>query len=201
MADGFLGRWSKRKLDAREDALAGQQTDDVAAPIAAAMPAVPAPQPPLPAPVPTPPPLTLEDVKALTADSDFSRFVAPDVAPEVKTAAMKKLFTDPRYNVMDGLDVYVDDYTKADPIPESMLRKLASAQFLRLFEEKDGNEGTNTPAVPTPREVADDPAGESVAQSETASQAVPEPPLHADPDLRLQQDDAPAGEEPGRGAE
>src|SRR5690349_12173050 len=106
MADGFLGRWSKRKLEARDDKVVEQQPEV----------AVPVPEPaPLAAPEQTPPPLTLDDVKALSADSDFSRFVAADVAPEVKTAAMKKLFTDPRYNVMDGMDVYVGDYTKADP--------------------------------------------------------------------------------------
>ena len=189
MADGFLGRWSKRKLEARDDKVVEQPTDGVtpdAAPLAAAP--VPAPAPPVPEQVP--PPLTLDEVKALGADSDFSRFVAPEVAPEVKNAAMKKLFTDPRYNVMDGMDVYVGDYSKADPIPESMMRKLASAQFLRLFEEKEED-----------RDVADDPAGESVAQSDTAPQAVPEPPVHADPDLRLQQDDAAPGEEPGHGAQ
>jgi len=202
MSDGFLGRWSKRKLEARDDTGVEQPAEAVA-PVATPLVAAPAPEaaPSAPAAEPLPPPLTLDDVKALTADSDFSRFVAPGVAPEVKTAAMKKLFTDPRYNVMDGMDVYVDDYTRADPIPESMMRKLASAQFLRLFETPDENEGTQSPVALPPRDVADDPAGESVAQSEPAPQAVPEPPVHADPDLRLQQDDAPAGEAPGHGAE
>jgi hypothetical protein len=200
MADGFLGRWSKRKLETREGkAVEPEPMLEVqpAAPSAEPSPAsgsgskeVPSP------PEQAPPPLTLEDVKALSAESDFSRFVAPEVTPEVKNAAMKKLFTDPRYNVMDGMDVYVDDYTKADPIPESMMRELASAQFLRLFEKQEED-----PGAARPRDVADDPAGKSVAQSETAPQAVPESPVHADPDLRLQQDDAPAGEEPGHGAE
>ena len=30
---------------------------------------------------------------------------------------MKKLFSDPHFNVMDGLDTYIDDYGKPDPIP------------------------------------------------------------------------------------
>jgi hypothetical protein len=198
MADGFLGRWSQRKLEARDEK-AAQQPPEVAA--QAAPPAAPALAPPAPDPAQpvaehAPPPPTLDDVKALTADSDFSRFVAPEVTPEVKNAAMKKLFADPRYNVMDGLDVYVGDYSKADPLPESMLRKLASAQFLRLFDDEPDQQ------VPVaPRDVADDRPGQSVAQSDTVSQAVPEPPVHADPDLRLQQDDAPAGEEPGQRAE
>ncbi|WP_309246525.1 DUF3306 domain-containing protein [Ramlibacter montanisoli] len=65
-----------------------------------------------------PPPLpTLADTESLTKDSDFTRFVQPGVSPEVKNAAMKKLFADPHFNVMDGLDTYIDDYGKPDPIP------------------------------------------------------------------------------------
>ena len=69
--------------------------------------------------------------QALTPESDFTPFAAPNVAPEVKNAAMKKLFADPHFNVMDGMDVYIDDYSKPDPIPHAMLRKLASAKFLK----------------------------------------------------------------------
>jgi hypothetical protein len=99
---------------------------------------------------------------------------------------MRKLFADPRYNVMDGMDVYIDDYSKPDPIPPAMLRKMASAGVLKLFEEEE-------------RDEADNPVPQTVAQSETETPVVPESPIHADPDLRLQQDDAPPGENPGRG--
>jgi len=150
-----------------------------------------------PEPAPELPPLTLDDVRALTADSDFSRFVAPRVAPEVKNAAVKKLFADPRYNVMDGMDVYIDDYSKPDPIGESVLRQLVSAKFLGLFaeEEKVAAAPMDEPALP--RDDADNPEPQSVAESPMVPEAVTEMPSHADPDLRLQQDDAPAGEEPG----
>jgi hypothetical protein len=94
---------------------------------------------------------------------------------------MKKLFADPRFNVRDAMDVYADDYSIPDPLPESMLRKMASAQVLKLFEES-----------------LDDAVPQSVAQSQPVPEAVPEPP-HADPHLRLQQDDAPAGESAGDG--
>ena len=209
MSDGFLGRWSKRKLDVKE----GKEVE--AEPL-------PEPEPPpqpshsgggsgeiaLPPPpgegrgggsADLPPPLTLEDVKALTSESDFTRFATPDVAPDVKNAAMKKLFADPRYNVMDGMDVYIDDYSKPDPIPYAMLRKLASAKFLGLFDQEEKEEAEAAEAARRARDVADNPTGQTVAQSETAPPEVPEPPPHADPDLRLQQDDAPPGKDPGRG--
>src|SRR5690606_20204899 len=89
--------------------------DDVPPPAEAA----PAPEPVAPVPAPT-----LQDVQALTHESDFSAFVARGVAPEVRNAAMKKLFGDPRFNVMDGLDVYVEDYTRPDPISETTCRPL-----------------------------------------------------------------------------
>jgi hypothetical protein len=72
---------------------------------------------------------TLEDAQALTSQSDFTPFVAARWRPRCATLAMKKLFADPHFNVMDGLDIYIDDYTQPDPLPAGMLRKMASARF------------------------------------------------------------------------
>jgi hypothetical protein len=121
---------------------------------------------------------------------------------------MKKLWADPHFNVMDGLDIYIGDYGKPDPIPPEWLRQLASAKFLNLFEEKEEDEegeGGNKAEVPDKgaavREGADAPPVETVAQSGTRTeQALPPAEDHADPDLRLQQDDAPGPEGPGAGS-
>ncbi|RYF18136.1 MAG: DUF3306 domain-containing protein [Comamonadaceae bacterium] len=204
MADGFLSRWAKRKEAVRQ----GKDVPGEAEKVVVAEPPSPQPSPAsgrgsheaLPetaeAPQQVPPP-TLEDVRSLTRESDFSRFVQPDVSPEVKNAAMKKLFSDPHFNVMDRLDTYIDDYSQPDPMPPEMLKSLASAKFLKLFEEKDEEEGK----APTGREGADDPGPESVAQSSSRpEQALPPAEDHADPDLRLQQDDAPGPEGPGAGS-
>lgn len=197
MSEGFLGRWSKRKLDVKEGKeLQAEPLPEPAQPTAAPAALEVQAASPAPTPVEEPAPLNLDDVKALTKDSDFARFAARDVTPEVKNAAMKKLFADPRYNVMDGMDVYIGDYSKPDPMPYAMLRKLASAKFLGLFDQEEKEEAE---AARRARDVADNPAGETVAQSEQAPSAVPEPTPHADPDLRLQQDDAAPGEDPGRG--
>jgi hypothetical protein len=203
MSDGFLGRWSRRKLVAGTGKPSEPQPPEPAdeGPPPAADPAVAMPASASAAdagaaatraqtieiPQQLPPP-TLEDVKALTGDSDFSRFAARDVAPEVKNAALKKLFADPRYNVMDGLDVYIDDYSKPAPLPSHLARQLAGAAFLKLFDEPE------QAADAQARDDADDRPGESVAQSGTDS-AVPS--HDADADLRLQQDDAAGRGEPG----
>jgi hypothetical protein len=210
MADGFLGRWAKRKEAVRQGkevpAEPVKVADPVPVPVAAAVqPAQP--EAALP-PAELPPPPTLEDTESLTPESDFTRFVKPDVAPEVKNAAMKKLFADPHFNVMDRLDIYIDDYSKPDPIPPEMLRSLVSAQFLRMFEEKEEKEETaeepgqiGAAKVPTDREAADVPGPESVAQSSTRTEhALPPAEDHADTDLRLQQDDAPGRKGPGAGS-
>jgi hypothetical protein len=153
-----------------------------------------------------PAPPTLDDVQALTPDSDFSRYTGSQVAPEVRNAAMKKLFADPHFNVMDGLDIYIDDYGKPDPLPRSMLEGLASAEFLGLVRKDP------PPAQPARAQsaTASDPLPESdpqfVAQSgppEDTSLSATEPAARApdaDPDLRLQQDPAPGPQGPGEGA-
>jgi hypothetical protein len=49
-----------------------------------------------------------------------------EVDPGLRREALKKLFSDPRYNVMDRLDTYIDDYSIPDPIPEDWLGKLSA---------------------------------------------------------------------------
>jgi hypothetical protein len=78
---------------------------------------------------------TLDDVEKLNKDSDFSSFVNADVGEDVHHAAMKKLFSDPHYNIMDGLDIYIDDYSKEDPLPAGMLEKMVQSSMLGLFNK------------------------------------------------------------------
>lgn len=80
---------------------------------------------------------TLEDVLKLTNDSDFSAYVKPGIDPQVQQAAMQKLFSDPRYNIMDGLDIYIDDYSKPDPIPLEMLKRMNQSKMLGLFKSAE----------------------------------------------------------------
>ncbi len=116
---------------------------------------------------------TLQDIPALTPESDFKPYLNQGVEPHVRNAAMKKLFADPRFNVMDRLDTYIDDYSKPDPIPESMLRKMVSAQFLGLFDEKEKPQTT-----PPLGDDADTLAPQSVAESTPVQQgqALTDPP-------------------------
>ena len=131
---------------------------------------------------------SMADVQSLTKDSDYTQFMAGEVAPEVKNAAMKKLFADPHFNVMDRMDVYIDDYGQSDPIPQAMLRQMASAKFLNLFEDDDGEKKdahTNLNDIPSANDT------QVVAQSVPAATiSKTEPLTHDHPDLRLQPDPA-----------
>jgi len=224
MADDtpFLARWSRRKAAARAGATWPEAPAPAAEPTqasagqAAATLAATAPADAQAAgiqqascPEPAAPPPTLADVDALGRDADFARFVARDVAPEVRNAALKKLFADPHFNVMDGLDTYIDDYGRPDPLPPGMLRRLAQSSLLGLFD------GEGPGAVPTDAASAGaaDVAPSVAAASGTpcdapqpGSPAPPDAPLpaspspHEDAAVQLQPDDAPGRGGPGPGA-
>ena len=190
--DGFFSRWSRRKAQARVD-VARQE---------ARIPADPGPDPlageerenPALAPLgrgpgeglgvepaAAEPPPTLADVAGLTRESDYTRFVAPGVDEGVKRAALKKMFfSDPHFNTMDGLDVYIDDYNTPDPLPASMLRQMWQSKSLGLFDDEAPTPGTQ--------------ASPDGAPSAPVPESAPAPAAAADPcdedtDLRLQSDD------------
>jgi hypothetical protein len=125
---GFsLSRWSRRKLEA------ARATERTVAPATSAPPAVVTPAAELPSPqdaATQSPPLELPAIDSLTFESDFAAFLQPRVDESLRRQALKKLFADPRFNVMDGLDVYIDDYGKADPIDAETVRQLVQARYL-----------------------------------------------------------------------
>lgn len=123
-AEDFFTRWSKKKSDAAdydlpqdgatESQLATQAKD--APPVGEDVASQPAP--------------TQEDVEKLTHESDYSAFMADGVDESVKRSAMKKLFSNPHFNIMDGLDVYIEDYSKFEPISPALLASLSHAKAL-----------------------------------------------------------------------
>lgn len=139
-AEPFLSRWSRRKDESRREVeaqSAGQSTEpDTGA-------------------------LQLPPLDKLTFESDYRGFLHPKVSEEMRRAALKKLFSDPHFNVMDGLDVYIDDYSKTEPIPPAMLAGLRQAQNILGWAKEDeeararerqakslqGPEGQSAPAI------------------------------------------------------
>jgi Protein of unknown function (DUF3306) len=122
----FISRWSRRK-SAAKTAVPLEKPPELAENVAPPLPVEAAPA----APEPLPP------VESLTPESDFAAFMKPDVDPSLKREAFKKLIEDPRFNVMDGLDVYIDDYSQPDPLPEGWLEKMTQMRYLGIFKEDE----------------------------------------------------------------
>lgn len=110
----FLRRWSRLKREVSVKSEAPAKTGVPAAP-------------------------ELPALEQLSFESDFRAFMHAKVDGGIRRAALKKLFGDPRFNAMDGLDVYIDDYTKADPIPPDLLAQLEHARTT-LFGPQPGQE-------------------------------------------------------------
>ena len=94
--------------------------------------------------------------------TEYREFFDPQVDEKLRRNALKGLFKDPHFNVMDGLDTYIDDYSIADPIPEAMLRRLNQAKELFLFDEEKktaegaaGTDGAGDAAAAGPATAAD----------------------------------------------
>lgn len=206
-AEGFFTRWSRRKAARRvgdappravQDETPARDTKHAPAAREGATPSAARAEPPASRSSTTPrqPPTasvargdalplpTLADVEGLVPTSDFSRFVAPGVDASVQHAALKKLFADPHFNLMDGLDTYIEDFGRPDPLPEGMLQQMAQARFLGLFTEPEAADECDALPHTTP-------------QAPDAPMVTDPDPNDEDPDLRLQPDDAagPAGPE------
>ncbi len=240
MADGFLSRWSQRKQDTRQGRAVVDEPIQPAKPVASetaplqeannsdqrgvhkASPGTEAAQAQQATPEAKLP--TLEDVGQLTPESDFSSFVAQGVSPEVRNAAVKKLFADPRYSLIDGLDIYLEDYSLPSPLSAAMLAKMHSAKVLKLIDDPDEDKALPDPqsgralaqdkastaptsTAPASPETADAPATQNATApiqdpglTRPAQQsAQPTGETHDDPDLRLQPNHAAVGNDTQRG--
>ena len=120
--EAFLSRWSRMKREAPVDKKAEPET-----------------------PAPTLPP-----VESVTAESDFAGFMHPKVKDELRRLALKKLFSDPHFNVPDPFEAYSGDFTGGEPIPEELLATLNQARSVLFADKKEpAAEEAATPAEET----------------------------------------------------
>ena len=145
----FLERWSRLKREAAS-----------APPVTAPAQGDSTPPPPLP------------PLETLSFDSDFRGFLHAKVEEGLRRTALKKLFGDPRFNTIDPLDIYIDDYTIPDPIPPEMLKNLTQYQtlFASREEERPGEQEAGTGPIAEAGE--ESPAALPQPASEGAEQGV-----------------------------
>ncbi len=130
MSEGFGSRWSRVKRDREagiavtEPASAAENPAALISPAAAHQQTMQAEQEvnALVAKLPS--------VDGLDAESDYTAFMQAKVPDALKRQALKKLFAAPQFNVMDGLDVYIDDYSVSTPIPADWYDHLPSWQAI-----------------------------------------------------------------------
>ena len=120
MKENFLRRWSRLK---RDPATSSANPPPAPRASTAAAPGVSAPQ-------------ALSALDSLEFSSDFSAFMADEVEDGLRRVALQKLFHAEHFNVMDGLDVYTEDYNNFEPIGEELLRNLNQARGLLFDDEK-----------------------------------------------------------------
>ncbi len=124
---GFLKRWSRRKQQIADDE--SPLPDDVQTrdlPVAETLPSVTdAPSPEITeqdleeASASETQVLSDEDmppIESLDKDSDYSPFLSEGVSKELRNMALKKLFFSGKFALRDGLDDYDDDFTKFEPL-------------------------------------------------------------------------------------
>jgi hypothetical protein len=161
--DGFLHRWSQRKLALQQG---GETVEDTPAAAEAAPPAgmlanetVPAESPDAAAAKE----LTDADMPALDSldeHSDYSGFLSPRVSEVLRRQALRKLFHLPAFNVTDGLNDYDEDYTRGNVLSKMVAdRMMAGRNEAPLSPEAGSEPGPeNRNAEPT---AVPDAAGES----------------------------------------
>ncbi len=164
--EGFLSRWSRRKQEAPEE-----QVDESIELEALSNP----PRSPDDGDDPTspqnehqsgtsekeevPPLLTDEDMPDLeTMDqhSDYSAFMSPKVSDGLRKLALRKLFQGDDFNIRDGLDEYDDDYTKFEPLGDTVTCDMKHMFEVEARRELERTATREEPAMieMTPRETA-----------------------------------------------
>jgi len=140
--EGFLSRWSRRKLESEET--------DVGDPAEVAPSDALAQSPGDQAPAPV---LTDEDMpplEELGEESDYSGFLSPGVSEALRQAALRRLFSSPKFNVCDGLDDYAEDYTKFAPLGDVItadMRHHMERALKKMAEDKDAGDADTAPVL------------------------------------------------------
>ncbi len=164
MSGGFLDRWSRRKLASAGKALLADAPASGMPPAAEPggqgelVPTGARPAHALDAgaeaAVPSAVEAQLPAVEGLTLASDFTGFLKEEVSEALRRKALQKLFADPHFNRMDGLDIYIDDYSLPDPIPPEAMAKLKSAREWLMANETEAE--AEAPVLPADRTDAED---------------------------------------------
>jgi hypothetical protein len=168
----FFSRWARLKKESRElpagdaagseaphapaaaDGRAADEAGPASPPTAAETAAAPADAPPL----------ELPPLESLTAESDFRAFMQPGVDDALRRAALRKMWQNPVYGVVDELDPFRADFAAFTPLGDIVTAdmKFHAERLLREQLEKAAEAG-ETPASETPASETQDAAATPAA--------------------------------------
>ena len=150
----FVSRWARLKREARERA----ETPPPPKPETPADPKAPLPE--------------LPPVDKLDFDSDYRGFFHPKVDEDTRRAALKKLFSDARFNVIDQMDIDIEDYSKYAPLSAAVVASLKQTQnILQWAREREEDEKKKEQLADRDRQQVEHP--EALPEPGTADAAVP----------------------------
>lgn len=137
MSERFLSRWSRKKSEAnaepselKED-LELQATQEVLAEHPVELQA----QEEVPIP-------TEADLASIEQTSDVSAFLNDKVPQALKNQAFKALFKNPKFNHVDMMDVYMEDYNTFVPLTAELRDKMS--QIKQLLSRPDLEEAQDS---------------------------------------------------------
>ena len=197
---GFLGRWSKRKRSAGEEAPAPERQLPTGRPVEGEEKGAPESvagtegansadeqrQTALPS------------LDSLDAHSDYSGFLSPEVDREIRRLALRKLFHLPSFNLRDGLDDYDDDFTQFAKLGDIVTRDM---RYRMEVDARREAEKARAAADAERHRDAEDPASHSPDDTESEEEQESEP-LAAEgstdtmPELPVDPEQAPDPAEP-----
>ncbi len=173
-AGNFLSRWSRRKVEARETV---------------AVPATVVPVPPDRADTLADAPVTGDPASAAPAaeplpsveslhglEGEYSGFLKPEVDDVLRRSALKKLFADPHFNVIDVNEAYSGDWATSTPIPAAALAMMEQVKHL-LVDPDSPKKETKAEDSESPSVAADSDSVEVLASPEEAIDAAQSEPV------------------------
>lgn len=182
--DGFLGRWSARKQAAR-----GDDAESVQEPVAAPE----ATEEPEKSDAEILEELGLKDPEDMTAEDDFSGFMASGIPERLRNRALRKLWlTNPVLANLDDLVEYGEDYTDAATVVENLQTAYRIGKGFLRQEEIEAEE--NVSEIPEQLAESGDEAEDVVPDDEKDPEPVTSPPPEPEsPDLPAIAEDLPGG--------
>lgn len=109
----------------------------------------------------------LPPVDQLNFGSDFKPFMDKRVDAGLRRIALKKLFSDPSFNVTDGLDEYAEDFSALEDLSAAMVDKLQHARRTLHGPEPEEREHAETPRV---EQASTEPEEQAADQAAASSQ-------------------------------